>query len=105
MQLSYTNRKGKEVIVDVHPHALERFKERYYRLTNCKRNPNEMFSKLFQNAKIVDTEKDGNKKYKKRKKKHNSPALYLRNSEVTFIVENATVKTVEISAKGLRNLN
>lgn len=104
MKLQYTSKKGKPVEVEVLPHAMRRFKERYYRVSDCDAPPEEQFRRMFREASVLNSNKL-TKTYKKRNKRHGNNSLYLRNSEVTFVVEDGKIMTVEISAGGLRHLN
>jgi len=104
--LFYYNRKGKRVDVQVTSHALRRFSERYERIAKpCDDTPEEALRALFQASVPLQLCAKANYKYHRRNRRHGKHTLYFRSGDITFVVRDQTIITVEISAKGMRHLN
>ena len=103
--LTYTNKKGK--IVEVKPsfHAYNRFKQRYPKIIGgdiSDKMLNSTFEDIFnQSHKVTKL----NHKEIARLKKYGKDGLFFRYHDITFVVRNSIVITVEISGKGKRHLN
>ncbi len=104
--LKYTNKRGKEVALFLTPHARQRFVQRW----RCV-NPDlpldhdgadREIAELFARASRVT-----NLSYKERKRmdQHGQDTLLFRIDEFTFVVQAATVVTIEISDRDLRHWN
>ena len=103
--INYINSKGKAVGVTITRHAVfamqERYK-RYYGIEISAKQAEEQITKRFPGCNRL---KNLTAYEKKRDKKYNGDTLYFRELEFTFIVQDALLKSVEISAKGKRGLN
>jgi len=105
----YTNKKGKQVTLYVTRHAQTRFLQRMRQLerngliengtVNC--HAVEAIAKIFIGLK---PDQNINATTKKRRKKHGTDTLYFKSKWFTFIVQNATIVTIEIRGEH-RNLN
>ena len=102
---TYVNKRGKTVNLVVSNHAYKRFIERYPRIFGDRLslvNLKTTFNMFFQQTKRVQKL---NHKEQYRIKKNGNDSMFFRTNDFTFVVKNATVVTVEISAKGKRHLN
>lgn len=99
----YINSKGERVYVVVSKHALDRFTERSRRLNGvglC--NPIDVLVKQFNCSKRVF---NLNKIQKKRVARYKGDTLFFRFFEMTFVVCDSTIVTVELAGKKTRSLN
>ena len=102
----YINKKGKEVELAITRHAYSQFIKRYkiifpdkeLRVEDVDVVLNDMFAKS-------NKVKNLNRCEKTRMKKYGKDTMYFRTNGLTFVVQNATIKTVEISDKDKRYLN
>jgi hypothetical protein len=107
MELFYVNKKGNYVKVNISLHSVLRFKERYEALYQ-KTLPSDM---EFLNNFIKDLFSKTNRieklsrKEKKRLLRYGEDTLFFRNHNFTFVIQNATIVTIEISAVDKRYLN
>ena len=102
---TYKNRKGKIVKVFITPHARRRFLERWYRLypeRKLDRHVDWVIKEYFEQASRVEAL---SRKDRLRMKRHGKDTIYFRQNDFTFVVQNATIVTVEISRRGNRYLN
>lgn len=106
--LSYTNNKGKRIVVGITHHARQRFVERWKRvypdalLASDRSIVDQTIADCFSQAKRVET---FGRKIRTRLKRHGKDTLYFRTSHFTFVVQDAALLTVEISDPGKRHLN
>ncbi len=104
--VSYTNKKGKEVQITVTKHAFGQFSKRYRAIFPDKELKRDdvasTIRQYFANASRI---KNLNKWEKARLKRYGKDTMYFRTSGLTFVVQNATMLTVEISDKNMRHLN
>ena|SRR3990167_10079288 len=103
--IHYKNNKGRDVAVTITRHAVFAMQERYknyYGIEITAKQAEQQIIKRFPGCNRV---KNLSLLEKKRTKKHNGNTLYFRELEFTFIVDDAYLKSVEISAKGKRGLN
>ena len=102
----YVNKRGKTVVLEVSGHARGRFARRWSLVFPSKPLPNEMvdeeLERQFLNADLV---KNLSNVDKARRERHGSDSMYFRNSHFTFVVQNATIVTVEISDPDKRGMN
>jgi len=106
----YINKKGKEVSLRVTYHAKLRFIQRCRKLKNedvikidcTKDNVDEIIARYFND--MASLKQNLNKTTMKRKKKHGSDTLYFNSRHFTFIVQNATIVTIELRGE-YRKLN
>ena len=102
----YTNKKGNKVELTATRHAYSRFFERYRKAFPDKNLTTEdiipTFDRMFSKSRRV---KKFNRWEKARLKKHGKDSMFFRTNGLTFVVQNATIRTVEISDKDKRYLN
>ena len=113
-QAHYRNKKGNIVRVKITRHARQRFEQRCKQLKKLKKpaanhaphgsckNSLALMTQLFNRAQRVSKISD---RQRKRLKKHGKDTLFFRDGELTFVVQDACIVTVEISSKGKRWLN
>ena len=102
-KMYYTNSKGRNVEVRATKHAIERFGERYAILFG--RNTKDPERDMWKRFSMASQVSGCSKQQQRRLRRYGSDTLYFRHSEFTFVVQNATIVTVEISAKNKRHLN
>ena len=106
MDFEYINRKGKNIKLDVTLHAANNFICRWNKLhpdTLIKyENVSKKLAELFARASKI---KNLSGEEKRRLKRYASDTMFFRESEFTFIVQNKTIVTVEISQRDMRYLN
>lgn len=100
----YISRKGKEVQLTITKHASIRFRQRWSRLYN-EPVPEDIDLEIAMKFNKASQVKNLSRHEKKRKKRHNDDVLYFRNGDLTFIVRDAKIITIEISTKEKRALN
>jgi len=105
-QLVYTNSKGKEILVGITHHARKRFRERWERL-----NPSVPLTESTLDQTLIDSfsrakrlENFG-RKLRTRINRYGKDTLYFRHEQFTFVVQDASLVTVEISDSSKRHLN
>ncbi len=105
--LSYINKKGKEIQIEISLHAKQRFIKRYNRIFI--NNPimdidsfNKNIKKIWETAKLKNRK---NRKELERLEKHGLDTLYFVSNYFTFVVQNATLITVELGSKDTKHLN
>jgi hypothetical protein len=99
--LYYINKKGKRVELSLTNHAVKRFVERWKKLYDYPMPAGRPEDTLVARFKCATLETPKSWASKRRLKKHPS-TLYFKGEGFTFVVENATIVTVEISSKGKR---
>ena len=103
--ISYINNKSKPVPVTISRHAVLAMQERYenfYGIPITAKQAESQITKRFPGCNRV---KNLTALERKRDKKYNGTTLYFRELIFTFIVQDAILKSAEISAKGKRGLN
>jgi len=100
----YCNKKGNEVKLTVTNHAISRFieKNRKLNIPISAKTAMMHLCRSFNNSKKI---KFVNTKLKIRQKKHGADTLYFKNNLFTFVVQNGTLVTTEISKEEERSLN
>lgn len=102
-KLTYINKKGNPIELAITNHAVKKLRQRYKNLYGSDLDdPNTFIIKKFSSAIRVINH---SKKEKTRLKRHGKDTTYFRSSNFTFVVQDATIVTIEISAKGKRHLN
>jgi len=106
--VSYLNKKGKDVIVQVSNHAILQYRDRWNRV-----NPEDQIT--FEEAErritkyfpIANRVQNLSSKEQRRIKKYGSGSdtLYFRSCFFTYVVCNGIMTTIELSDKDLRPLN
>ena len=102
---SYANRHGEIVEVVVTGHALRRFLERWELAFPSKPLPGpaeEALAEWFAKAQRFEPR---SRKYKARLKRHGKDTLYFKAQPFVFVVQSASIKTVELGDRDLRPLN
>jgi hypothetical protein len=102
--LQYVNNRWKTVSLRITTHARKRFEQRWYNLfpNVCLTSIDTEIAKWFSRANRVIALSN---KTKKRAEKHGKDTLYFKSGEFTFVVQDAAIITIEISANNLRHLN
>jgi len=101
----YFNRHGKPVLVRISYHGRVRFVERFKAIFPKKMlplNPDSVIAGLFNRATRL---KKFNKHEKDRLSRHGADTLFFRNDVFTFVVQDRTIVTVEVSVNSQRHLN
>lgn len=105
-RLRYINSKGKQVCIGITRHARKRFIERWGRIyPDCQLDPGTADSKIAEWFSLAKREETNDRRIRTRLKRHGKDTLYFKNSHFTFIVQDATLLTVEISDRNKRYLN
>ncbi|MBN2653126.1 MAG: hypothetical protein JXR63_12165 [Spirochaetales bacterium] len=99
-------KKNEEKIVEltITIHARNRFIERWRKLYN-KPLPQSIDSFIAENFSKSKKVKGFSSHENKRLKRYGKDTLFFRNNDFTFVVQDARIKTIEISRGGLRHLN
>lgn len=103
-ELCYTNKKGNEVHLGITKHALARLEERWVRLHGepVPGGAQKWIECNFKNAVRITKPTPA---LKKRLRKNGGDSMYFRHGAMTFVVQNGTIVTIEISRKGDRLAN
>lgn len=106
VEISYVNKRGKRVPLQITVHARRRMLQRWPRIHPeqpiSMDTVDERIAKLFAAANRVQ-----NLSYKEtiRSNRHGKDTLLFRHDVFTFVVQDAAIVTIEISAKDKRHLN
>ena len=104
--LTYTNKRGKKVELEITRHAYSKFIERYLiaypKSKLLTEEVGDRFNHIFKNTSKV---KNLSRQEKTRLKRHGDDTMFFRTNKFTFIVKNAKVITVELSDVNMRHLN
>ncbi len=103
--MTYVNKKGKSIGIQISPHARKRFSERWkaaFPDESMNVPVDEEIAKWFCRAARVT---NLTKTEKQRLKRHGHDTLFFRSSHFTFVVQDGVLKTVELSDSGMRHLN
>jgi hypothetical protein len=103
--LTYVNKKGKTIIIQILPHARKRFSERWNVVFPKKPMGVPVDEKIKQWFRRTVRVHNPTKIEKQRLKRHGPDTLFFRTSHFTFIVQDGLLKTVELSDMGMRNFN
>ncbi len=95
--LTYRNKKGRDVPVNVTRHAQDRYLERYARAFGREAPP---LQQLFEKAQRIEPAGD---EFRRRKRRHGGDTLYLQWQCMIFVVQNCTLVTVELCGKKRRD--
>jgi hypothetical protein len=101
----YVNKHGSRVYLGITRHALIRVSQRTQLMGDSRykgMSAEGQVRDLFLHAHRV---LNLSGKEEKRLDKHGKDTMFFRNGDYTFVVQDCTVVTVEISAKGMRHLN
>lgn len=105
-QLVYTNNKGKQILVGITHHARKRFLERwervYPKVSLSESTVDLTIADFFSRAKRLE---NLGRKLRTRINRHGKDTLYFQHDQFTFIVQDASLVTVEISNSAKRHLN
>lgn len=99
----YINKRGNKVFLNISRHAYTRFKERYLIISG--KVDFDVHNELVRVFMYADRVKNLSRIEKRRLELHGADTMYFRNKDLTFIVQNAEIVTVEISKKEARFLN
>jgi Fe-S cluster biosynthesis and repair protein YggX len=100
----YINKCGQKVFVKITIHALKSFAMRY-RILMDKEPPFEVKTMIIYKFNRASLIKNMNRHFLERKKKHGNDTLYFRTGPFVFVVQQASIITVEIAKTGKRYLN
>jgi len=105
--LYYINSKDKKVDVKLSNHAKCRFKERYNRVhITDPLQTEEEFEEIIRKLWFVAVPKiNKSKKLLERSDKHGKDTLYFVSNYFTFVVQNSTIVTIELSSRDTKHLN
>ena len=104
--LKYRNRRGKEITITISKHARQRFWERWsYLNPESPLDFHKVDTKLAECFSRSTRLENLSRKMQLRCKRHGKDTLFFRTNGFTFIVQDATLVTVEISDNGKRHLN
>lgn len=101
---TYMNNKG-IVEVKITRHAIFQMQERYKKLFFRDISPKQAEQQIINRFPGCDRLKNLKEIEKKRVKKYPGTTLFFRDLDFTFVVQDAEIRSVEISAKGKRYLN
>jgi hypothetical protein len=104
--LFYISKKNKKVNLLLTTHARNRFMERYNRVFPHKKLTEETLDdciRVYWNYAIL--KKTNSKILRNRAKKYKGDTLYFVSFYFTFVVENSTIVTIELSSKNTKHLN
>lgn len=104
-EIYYINKKGDIVQVAATDHALDRFIERYNLLFGVTLDADAAIEKIKHLFKHADRLTKLGKHSKQRLERYGGDTMFFRKNEFTFVIQNARLVTVEISAKKHRHLN
>lgn len=104
-KIYYQNKKGNAVSVGVTDHALARFVERYNLLFGTALDVAAAIEKIEHLFKHANRLTKLGKHSQRRLERYGKDTMFFRKNEFTFVVQNSTLVTVEISAKNHRHLN
>ena len=104
--LTYINKRNKQVQLTVNRHAYSQFATRYriYYPDSIllEKDIADTFEKIFSRTQKITKL---NRKERIRLKRHGDDTMFFRTNGLTFVVQNATIVTVELSDKNKRHLN
>ena len=105
--MQYINKKGKPVNVVITNHARLRFFERHNRIFVDSPIPlekiNSVIEKWWNRAIEKNVSKD--EKLRRRFSRYGSDSIYFISTYFVFVVQNATIVTIELGSKDTRHLN
>ncbi len=105
IRLTYINRKGEPVQLEVSGHARGRFRERWQHAFPGKAVPSDFDQELklwFAKAKRTEPT---SRKYQTRLKRYGKDTLYFFAPPFMFVVQSAMLRTVELASRDTRPLN
>ena len=104
-KIYYQNKKGNAVNVGVTDHAIARFVERYNLLFGTALDADAAIEKIAHLFKHANRLTKLGKHSQQRLERYGKDTMFFRKNEFTFVIQNAALVTVEISAKNHRHLN
>lgn len=102
--IHYANNKG-IVDVEITRHAVFKMQERYQKLFGKNISITSAEQQIIKRFPGCNRVKNLSVIEKKRAKKYSGVTLYFRDLDFTFVVQDAEIRSVEISVKGKRYLN
>lgn len=103
--LTYTNAKSREVRAEVTVHAMGQFRWRWRVANPGVPDPTDWDLEMEAQFARCSRVKNLGRKERTRLDRHGRDTLYFRNTSFTFVVQDAAVLTVELSASDLRPEN
>jgi hypothetical protein len=104
-EASYVNNKNELIPVTITAHARARFKQRWpaaFPTKNLLLDIDAEIISLFNKSVRV---KNFSRKERTRLRRYGKDTLFFRNNSFTFVVQNASIVTVELSSRNLRKFN
>jgi hypothetical protein len=106
IQISYRNSKGKNIVISISNHARQRFWSRWsYLYPHQPLDFSEVDTKIAEWFARAERLVNLSKELQNRCKRHGKDTLFFKTNGFTFVVQDATLLTVEISDRGKRHLN
>ena len=105
-KLEYINNNGNTVSLSITSHARRRFQQRYSHVY-----PKRFLYEADIDAEIIevfcraDRVRNISSREIKRFEKHGKDTVLFRETNFTFVIQNATIVTIELCSKGMRHLN
>lgn len=100
----YMSKKGKKVVLRISTHAVTQLEKRWWALFHT-RGPEDPHQWIADRFNASDRVENLSTVERSRLKKHGNDTLYFRGNDFTFVVQDRTIVTIEISNKGFRHLN
>ena len=105
-EIYYINQRGKSVSLELTNHARMRFYYRWKRIfpgeTLLPEEVDIVLKRWFESSYRIEP---NSYELKKRLKKHGKDTLYFKNKPFLFVIQSASIRTVEISDDNCRELN
>ena len=107
MNISYVNKKDKEIKLRITYHAKTRFKERYNKIfiDNQLDDMDSVDTAIEKWWKLAVPKTSKTRKLQTRRKRHGIDSLYFISSYFLFVVQNSTIVTIELGSRDTRHLN
>lgn len=105
MNPSYINKKGKLIELSISFHAKCRFASRWRKVFVGETLPNDIEAEICRIFKTASRVINFSKRDKMRLKRYGSDTIFFRSNDFTFVVQDSTILTIEVSKEGMRYLN
>lgn len=105
MRPSYYNKKGKLIELSISFHARNRFASRWRKVFVGQTLPNDIEAEICRIFRTASRVTSFSKRDKMRLKRYGSDTIFFRTNDFTFVVQDSTILTIEISKEGMRYLN
>ncbi len=105
LQLTYVNRKGETVQIEISGHARSRFRERWQSAFPAQPLPEDFEVELqtwFAKARRIEPT---SRKYQTRLRRYGKDTLYFYAHPFMFVIQSAMLRTVELASRDTRPLN